>query len=54
MSRTLEKIQKYHLERLNPWVEDVGHALQNLGCVLEEPPASATDGEFDISLIDRP
>ncbi|KAJ6008535.1 hypothetical protein N7540_012511 [Penicillium herquei] len=47
---TLEKIRKYHIECLNPWVESVTVALQNLGCMQEETPASATDGEFDINI----
>ncbi|OKP09512.1 hypothetical protein PENSUB_5134 [Penicillium subrubescens] len=50
---TLETIRKYHIESLNPWIEHVTETLKNLGCMLEEPPASATDGEFDIKVFDR-
>ncbi|KAJ5195754.1 hypothetical protein N7449_006233 [Penicillium cf. viridicatum] len=51
---TVEQIRKYQLEILNPWVEDVHNTLRGLGCLGDEPPASATDGEFDINIIDRP
>ncbi|KAJ5800694.1 uncharacterized protein N7518_002762 [Penicillium psychrosexuale] len=54
MKSTVEKIRKYQLEILNPWVEDVHNALRGLGCLGDEPPASVTDGEFDINIIDRP
>ncbi|KAJ5178967.1 hypothetical protein N7492_002177 [Penicillium capsulatum] len=50
---TFEKIKKYHVECLNPWVESVTAALQKLGCMQEEAPASATDGEFEINFTDR-
>ncbi|KAF3391743.1 hypothetical protein F1880_007449 [Penicillium rolfsii] len=35
------------------WIKHVTETLKNLGCMLEEPPASATDGEFDIKVFDR-
>ncbi|KAJ6076665.1 hypothetical protein N7499_008646 [Penicillium canescens] len=51
---TFEQIRKYQVESLNPWVLEVHNALQALGYLKDEPPASATDGEFDISIIDFP
>jgi hypothetical protein len=32
----------------------VQKALGSLGILTEELPASATDGEFDLNIIDRP
>ncbi|KAJ5925849.1 hypothetical protein N7454_007359 [Penicillium verhagenii] len=51
---TFEKVRKYHVECLNPWVESVTAALHKLGCMHEETPASATDGEFDINIPIQP
>jgi hypothetical protein len=51
---TFEQIRKYQVESLNPWVLEVHNALQALGYLKDEPPASATDGEFDINIIDFP
>ncbi|KAJ5986565.1 hypothetical protein N7451_010930 [Penicillium sp. IBT 35674x] len=50
MRATFDKVRKYHVETLNPWVESVTAALHKLGCMQEETPASATDGEFDINI----
>ncbi|KAF7516812.1 hypothetical protein PCG10_001773 [Penicillium crustosum] len=47
---TLETIRKYHLESLNPWIDQVTETLKKLGGMLDETPASATDGEFDINI----
>ncbi|KAJ6051512.1 uncharacterized protein N7446_006145 [Penicillium canescens] len=54
LKATFEQIRKYQVESLNPWVLEVHNALQALGYLKDEPPASATDGEFDISIIDFP